>query len=311
MDPFSEFQSELLGARERATTLSRHDVEPVGLTVGKHFDAEPVGARGHDVEGALRRVVGAREMHEDEARDAGVLERARELGGLFVGEVADGTGDATPEARRVGSSLEQARAVVRFEEDDVARREEGAKLAGDVTEIGREAEAPAAGRDAEGNLGGVVRDGEGFDDEGAERDGAAGRVRADFEAAAGARRGDALVKMERRAQGSGDGEGVGGVVAVVVGDEEAEGRARGHEVRAQGAHALDRPGGSHAGVEDEALAFGFDDEAVPARAATEDEDAHCAGNGAAASAEMSNGSIQMPRRAAERRANAGSRRCRE
>ena len=127
--------------------------------------------------------------------------------------------------------------------------------------------------DAQGDVRRVVGDGKRLDDEGAERHRASRRVRLHVEPRARARRSEALVSEERSPQRAGQRQGVRGVIAVVVRDEEPERRARSDELRPERPHALDGARRPDAGVDQQALALGLDDEAVAAGAAAEDEDA--------------------------------------
>jgi hypothetical protein len=67
---------------------------------------------------------------------------------------------------------------------------------------------------------------------------------------------------------------MGGVIAVVMRHEDAERRARGDQVGAKRAHSFGRPGGTNPRVEDEALAFSLDDDAVASRSGSESKDTH-------------------------------------
>jgi len=208
----SETEAELLGVGHSARV---GDLELARLAVMERLDRQAAQSTADRRERALGGVVRPRQVGEHQPRDARVLERGRELGGLFVGEVPQRARHAALEPGRIRPRFEHRRAVVRLEHHEVAPLEQNAQLARRVPEIGRDPEAPAARRDAQRHVRRVVGDRERLDLERAEVHGAAGGVRLDLDALA-RDEGHAGVHEDRRAQGATERERVRGVVAVVV-----------------------------------------------------------------------------------------------
>lgn len=228
------------------------------------LDRQPANPRAHGVERALPRVVRARKVHEHESRDPRVFETRGELGGLLVREVTEGPAHAALELWRIGPDLEELRAIVRFEEHEVTVREERAELPANMTHVGGDREAIPPSRDAQGNMRRVVGDRQRLDHERPERERPAWKIRADRHPASSSLEEGAVVRKERGAERAREGDGVGGVVPVIVGHDDPKRSALGHELRSERPHAGRGSIGAHARVENEALAVGLDDEAVPA-----------------------------------------------
>ena len=241
--------------------------------MGHDFDRDAVSCRGDDIEGALGHVVGAREVHENDPRDARVFERSRDGCRLFVGKMPERARDPPAQPQRVRANLQHSGAVVRLDERQIALREKAVELAGRMAKIGGDTEAPRARRDADGDLRGVVRDDQRFDDERSERNGSSRDEGLDLSPPPGSLERGSVMGPDGNAQCPSQGQRMSRVVSVVVRDDQPQWSARGDQVTAQRAHFFGRARRVDARVDDDALSFGFNDDAVAARAAAENENA--------------------------------------
>jgi len=202
------------------------------------------------------------------------MQRSADFRCLFVRKVTERAAHPALEARRVRSGVEHCAAVVRFEKDHFAAPEKRTKLTRRMTDVGGNGDALLSARNANGYLGGVVGDGERLDEKWPEFLGATRRVRPHFGAASRTGDGRGVMCKERSTERTGERQGVRRVVAVVVSHEDPERRSARYQLRAERSHSFGRACRADAGVDDQPLARRFDDEAVAARAATEDEDTH-------------------------------------
>jgi hypothetical protein len=119
-----------------------------------------------------------------------------------------------------------------------------------------------------------VRYGKGLDEEGSQGGGTARDVEPDVHATSHAIESRAAMGENRGSQRASERKRMRCVITMIVSHEEAQRRARRHEVRPQRAHSLGSPRRIESRVDEQALPFRLDDEAVPARSAAKDEDAH-------------------------------------
>jgi hypothetical protein len=104
-------------------------------------------------------------MHEDEPRDPRVLETGRHVRSLIVCQVPERPGDTTLEVGWIRSHFEQAWAVVRLEQDEIAPAEEGSELSPRMPEVGGDRKRPAARRNPQRDVWRIMRNGKRLDDE--------------------------------------------------------------------------------------------------------------------------------------------------
>jgi hypothetical protein len=143
--------------------------------------------------------------------------------------------------------------MVRFEQDNVAVGKEETQIPRHVAEIRGDGEAAVASRNPKRNVRCVVRNRKGFDYERTERNGLPGRVTAHLNATPGALQQSPVVSKEWRAKSARKWQSVRRMIAMIVGDEQAEGTPRRHQVAAERAHLPYGAGGIHARIDDQPL----------------------------------------------------------
>ena len=144
--------------------------------------------------------------------------------------------------------------MVRFEQDDVAFGKEKTQIPLHVAEIRCDGEATVASRNPKRNVRCVVRNRKSFDYERTKRNGFPWRVTAHMNTTPGALQQSPVVSKEWRAESAREWQSVRRMIAMIVGDEQAEGTSRRHQVAAERAHLPYGAGGIHARIDDQPLA---------------------------------------------------------
>jgi hypothetical protein len=147
------------------------------------------------------------------------------------------------------------------------------QVARSVAKVRSDAHAMPVGRDSDGGMRRIVGDAQRFDDEGAQHKRPARNVRAHLDTLPHAVDRHPVVRENRSPQSACKRVSVRGMVAMLMGDDEADRRAGRHQVGSERPHALDRAGGSKSSVDKQPFAFRLDDEAVAARPTPQDEHA--------------------------------------
>lgn len=178
------------------------------------------------------------------------------------------------EALWVRSRFQHFGTIVGFEHHQIALGEESREPHGRVPEIGCDCDSEGARRDAERNLRRVVWQTERFHDKRAEDHRAARSERAGFDAAPRPPKEPFIVGVERDAKCSRERPRLGRMVPMVVSDEEPERRLGYDQLGVERSHPFRRAGGPDARIQQQALALGFDHEAVAARPGAEDIHTH-------------------------------------
>lgn len=242
-------------------------------------DADPGGGAveggGEGGSGQRRGVVVLAEVGGDEVLQLAGVEGREQGGGSGVFEMAEASGDAALEVRRIVALTQHGLVIIAFEHQRVAAGQHPFDMGRCAAKIGRHAEAaPAIGKNELDGFGRVVGNGKGMDFEIADGE----RLVAvdEFElrqfAAPGQCRGERAVRdPDGKLVAGGETDDAADVVAVLVGDDDA---GEGFRLAAEAGQPEARFARAEAAIEQEPRRTGFDEQGIAAAAAAQRGEAH-------------------------------------